>query len=169
MNAATIAFDFSVNISKCGASLMLNGARLRPPKIWILARGRRQEMSKAKLAAFAAALVLAVSSQASAQSSQAALKAPPQITKSKLVAWCKSHPSATADCKEVRADNREIRSDRKEIRADRREVKADIKAGDKKEARQDAKEVKSDRKDLRQDRRDRRGDVRDIRKNAPNR
>ena len=126
-------------------------------------------MSKAKLAAFAAALVLAVSSQASAQSGQAAIKAHPQMTREKLVAWCKSHPSATADCKEVRADNREIRSDRKEIRADRREVKADIKAGDRKEARQDTKEVKSDRKDLRQDRRDRRGDVRDIRKNAPNR
>ncbi len=121
-------------------------------------------MSKAKLAAFAAALVLAVGSQASAQSAQAALKAPPHLTRAKLATWCKSHPNATADCKEVRADNPQIRSDRKEVLADRKEVKADVKAGDKKEARQDAKEVKSDRKDLRQDRKDRRGDVRDIRK-----
>jgi hypothetical protein len=42
-------------------------------------------MSSAKLAAFAAALVLAVSSQASAQGSQAALKAPPHMTRAKLV------------------------------------------------------------------------------------
>ena len=126
-------------------------------------------MSNAKLAAFAAALVLAVSSQASAQSTQAALKAPPNLTRAKLASWCKSHPNATADCKEVRADTREIRADRKEVRADRREVKADRKAGDRKEVRQDIREAKADRKDLRQDRKDRRGDVRDIRKNAPNR
>src|SRR5580765_3117918 len=112
-------------------------------------------MSKAKLAAFAAALVLAVSSQASAQGTSA-LKAPPHLTRAKLATWCKNHPKATTDCKEVRSDNREIRSDRKEVLADRKEVKADIKAGDKKEAKQDAKELKSDRKDLKQDRTDRR-------------
>src|SRR6266568_2557322 len=107
-------------------------------------------MSNAKLAAFAAALVLAVSSQASAQSAQAQLKAPPHMTRARLVAWCKSHPNAVADCKEVRGD--------------RREVRADIKAGDKKEAKQDARELKADRKDLRRDRKDRRHDVRDLRK-----
>lgn len=63
-------------------------------------------MPKAKLAAFAAALVLAVSSQVSAQGAQTALKAPPHMTKAKLVTWCKTHPKAIADCKEVRADNR---------------------------------------------------------------
>ena len=116
-------------------------------------------MSKAKLAAFAAALLLAVGSNASAQSAQAALKAPPHMTRARLVAWCKSHPTATADCREVRADTREIRSDRREVSSDRKELRQDIKAGDK-------KELKSDRKDLRQDRRDRRGDVRDARKDA---
>jgi hypothetical protein len=101
-------------------------------------------MSKAKLAALAAALVLAVSSQASAQGTSS-LKAPPRLTRAKLATWCKNHPKATTDCKEVRADNREVRSDRKEVLADRKEVKADVKAGDKKEAKQDAKELKSDR------------------------
>jgi len=139
---------------------------MRPPEKQILDRGRRQQMSNAKLAAFTAALVLAVSSHASAQSAQAALKAPPHMTRAQLVTWCRNHPKATADCKEVRADTRDIRSDRKEVAADRKEVKADLKAGDKKEAKQDAKELKSDRKDLRQDRKDRRGDVRDIRKDA---
>jgi len=61
------------------------------------------------------------------------------MTTAKLVTWCKNHPKATADCKEVRADNREVRSDRKEVLVDRKEVKADVKAGDKKEAKQDAK------------------------------
>lgn len=121
-------------------------------------------MSKAKLAAFAAALVLTVGSQASAQSTQAAVTAPPHMTRTGLIAWCKSHPKAVADCREVRGDTKEIRSDRKELRADRREVRADIKAGDKKEAKQDARELKADRKDLRQDRRDRRKDVRDLRR-----
>jgi hypothetical protein len=106
-------------------------------------------MSNAKLAAFTAALVLAVSSHASAQSAQATLKAPPHKTRAQLVTWCRNHPKATADCKDVRSDNREIRSDRKEVVADRKEVKGDIKAGDKKEAKQDAKELKSDLKDLR--------------------
>jgi hypothetical protein len=123
-------------------------------------------MSKAKLAAFAAALLLGVGSNASAQSAQAALKAPPHMTRTRLIAWCKSHPTATADCKEVRADTREIRSDRREVRSDRKELRQDIKAGDKKEAKADKKELKSDRKDLREDRRDRRGDVRDARKDA---
>ena len=121
-------------------------------------------MSKAKLAAFAAALVMAVASNASAQSAQAQLKAPPHLTRARLIAWCKNHPNATADCREVRGDTREIRSDRKEVRSDRREVRQDIKAGDRKEAKQDAKELRSDRKDLRQDKRDRRHDVRDLRK-----
>jgi len=85
-------------------------------------------MSKAKLAAFVAALVLAVSSNASAQSAQAALKAPPHLTRARLAVWCKNHPNAVADCKEVRSDTKAIRSDRKEVRADRKEVRADIKA-----------------------------------------
>jgi len=122
-------------------------------------------MSKAKLAALAAALVLAVSSQASAQGTSS-LKAPPHMTRAKLTTWCNNHPLATTVCKEVRADNRELRADRHEVLADRKEVKADVKAGDKKEAKQDAKELKSDRKDLKQDRKDRQKDVRDIRKDA---
>jgi hypothetical protein len=124
------------------------------------------KMSKAKLAAFATALILASASNASAQSSQLAVKSPPGLTRAKLVAWCKSHPNARADCREVRSDTREIRADRKEVRADRRELRKDIKAGDKKEFKADKKELKSDRKDLRQDRKDRRQDVRDIRKDA---
>jgi outer membrane murein-binding lipoprotein Lpp len=143
---------------------MQNGARIRPPE----KQSSQEEgdtMSNAKLAAFAAALILGVSSTASAQSSLA-VKAPPGITRTRLVAWCKDHPNARADCREVRGDTREIRADRKEVRSDRRELRQDIKAGDKKEAKADKKELKSDRKDLRQDRRDRRGDVRDIRKDA---
>ena len=123
-------------------------------------------MSKAKLAAFAAALVMAVASNASAQAVQAQLKAPPHMTRANLVAWCKSHPAATADCKEVRGDTREVRADRREVRADRKEVRRDIKVGDKKEARQDARDLKADRRDLRQDKKDRRRDVRDTRKDA---
>src|SRR5258705_10335092 len=156
----------AVNIGSTGASLNLNGARMRPPEKRILDQRKETSMSKAKLAAFVAALVLAVSSNASAQSAQAALKAPPHLTRARLAVWCKNHPNAVADCKEVRSDTREIRSDRKEVRADRKEVRADIKAGDKKEAKQDAKKLKADRKDLRQDTRDRRGDVRDLRKDA---
>ena len=79
-------------------------------------------MSNAKLAAFAAALVMAVAANASAQTAQpvhAALKAPRHMTRPQLVSWCKSHPAATADCKEVRTDTREVRADRKEVRADR--------------------------------------------------
>ena len=120
-------------------------------------------MSKAKLAAFAAALVMAVASNASAQSAQAQLNAPPHMTRARLIVWCKNHPTATADCKEVRGDTKEIRSDRKEVRADRREVRKDIKAGDKQEAKRNAKDLRADRKDLRQDRKDRRHDVRDGR------
>src|SRR5438046_5157071 len=116
-------------------------------------------MSNAKLAAFAAALLMAVATNASAQSAQAALKAPPHMTRARLAVWCKNHPTATADCKEVRADSREVRTDRKEVRADRREVRKDIKAGDKQEAKQDAKDLRADRKDVRQDKRDRRQDV----------
>ena len=123
-------------------------------------------MSKAKLAAFAAALVMGVASNASAQSVEAQLKAPPHMTRTRLVAWCKSHPAATADCKEVRGDTKEVRADRREVRADRKEVRQDIKAGDKKEARRDAREVKADRKDLRRDEKDRRRDVRDVHKDA---
>jgi hypothetical protein len=124
------------------------------------------KMSNAKLAAFAAALLVAVGSNASAQSSQLTVKAPLGMTRAKLVAWCKGHPNARADCKEVRADTREIRSDRREVRADRRDLRQDIKEGDRKEVRADKRDLKSDRKDLRQDRRDRRTDVRDIRKDA---
>jgi hypothetical protein len=101
-------------------------------------------MSIAKLAAFTAALVVAAASQASAQSVQSALKAPPHMSRVRLAAWCKSHPTAVSDCKEVRAD----------------------KAGDKSEAKRDARELKADRKDTRQDRKDRRQDVRDTRKDA---
>lgn len=121
-------------------------------------------MSKVKLAAFVAALVLAVGSQASAQSAQAQVKAPPHMTRARLAVWCNNHPNAVADCKDVRADKRAVRSDRKEIRADRKDVKADIKAGDKKDAKQDVKALKADRKDLRKDRKDARADVRDVRK-----
>jgi hypothetical protein len=141
---------------------MLNGVRMRPPEIGSLFE-EGDKMSKVKLAAFAAALVLAVSSQASAQGTSA-LKAPAHITRAKLAVWCKNHPNATADCKDVRADNRATRSDRKEVVADRKEVKADIKAGNKTEAKQDSKDLKADRKDLRKDRTDRRKDVRDLRK-----
>jgi hypothetical protein len=152
-----------VNIGTDDASLMQNGARMRPPEKHS-SQEEGDKMSNAKLAAFAAALILGVSSSASAQS--LAVKAPPGITRARLVAWCKDHPNARADCREVRGDTREIRADRKEVRSDRREVRQDIKAGDKKEAKADKRELKSDRKDLRQDRRDRRGDVRDIRKDA---
>ena len=126
-------------------------------------------MSNAKLAAFTAALVMAVASSASAQSVQpahAGLKAPPHMTRARLVSWCKSHPAATADCREVRGDTREIRADRKEVRVDRKEVKADVKAGEKKEAKRDARDLKADRKDLRHDEKDRRQDARDIRKDG---
>ena len=73
-------------------------------------------MSIAKLAAFTAALVIAASTAASAQSTQAALNAPPHMTKARLAVWCRNHPTAVADCKEVRGDRREIRTDRKEAR-----------------------------------------------------
>ena len=117
-------------------------------------------MSNAKLAALTAALIMAVGSNASAQSFQLAVKAPPGLTRSNLIAWCKTHPNARADCREVRADTREIRADRKEIRSDRRELRKDIKAGNKKAVKADKKEIRSDRKDLRQDKKDRRTDVR---------
>jgi len=164
MEAASFASDIAVNIGTDSASLMQTGARMRHQKHSSQEEG--DKMSNAKLAAFAAALILGVSSSASAQSSQLAVKAPPGMTKPGLVAWCKGHPNARADCREVRADTREIRADRKEVRADRRELRQDIKAGDKKEIKADKREIKSDRKDLRQDRKDRRGDVRDIRKDA---
>jgi hypothetical protein len=125
-----------------------------------------EKMSNAKLAAFAAALILTVGSNASAQSSTFAVTAPRGLTRAGLVAWCKNHPNARADCRAVRADTREIRNDRKEVRADRRELRKDIKKGDKKEIKADKKELKVDRKDLRQDKKDRRRDVRDIRKDA---
>src|ERR1041385_6058728 len=102
--------------------------------------GRRTQMLNAKLAALSAALVLAVATTASAQSVQATTKAPPHMTRARLIVWCRNHPTATADCKEVRADTKEVRTDRKEVCADRREVRKDIKAGDKQEAKQDAKE-----------------------------
>jgi hypothetical protein len=125
-----------------------------------------EKMPNAKLAALATALILGIGSNASAQSSTLAVKAPPGLTRTRLVAWCKEHPNARADCREVRANTREIRSDRKEIRADRRDLRKDVRKGDKQEFKADKKELKSDRKDLHQDKKDRRRDVRDIRKDA---
>jgi hypothetical protein len=122
-------------------------------------------MSMAKLATFAAALVLAVGSSASAQSAQGTLRAP-HMTKAKLVVWCRNHPKAVADCKDVRNDNHGIRSDRKEVRTDRKDLKTDIKAGNKQDAKADRKDIKSDRKDLRRDSKDKRKDVKDIRQDA---
>jgi hypothetical protein len=124
---------------------------------------KEKAMSKAKLAAFFAGLLLVAGTNASAQSAKPAAAHP---TKANLVAWCKSHPAATADCKEVRNDRKGVRADAKEVKADRKEVRSDIKAGEKKEAKADAKELKSDRKDLRQDRKDTRKDVRDLRKDT---
>ena len=80
-------------------------------------------MSKAKIAAFVAALVLAVSSTASAQAARRVAAHP---TRTQLVAWCKNHPAATTDCKEVRSDARDIRADRKEVRTDRRDLRKDV-------------------------------------------
>jgi hypothetical protein len=152
----------SVNIGPDGASLNLKGARTRPPETEPRER-KETQMSNAKIAALVAALVLAASTTASAQGAK---NVAPHRTRPQLVAWCKSHPAATADCKEVRSDTRGIRADRKEVRTDRRDLKADIKAGDKQEAKADKKELKADRKDIRQDRKDRRQDVRDARKDA---
>jgi hypothetical protein len=124
---------------------------------------KEKAMSKAKLAAVFAGLFLIAGTNASAQSAKPAVAHP---TKANLVAWCKSHPAATADCKEVRNDRKEVKADAKEVKADRKEVRSDVKAGEKKEAKADAKELKTDRKDLRQDRKDTRKDVRDVRKDA---
>jgi uncharacterized low-complexity protein len=135
---------------------------MRPPETERRER-KETQMSNAKIAAFAAALVLAVSTTASAQAANRVAAHP---TRAQLVTWCKNHPAATGDCKEVRSDTREIRSDRKDVRADRTDLKADIKAGDKQEAKADRKELKADRKDIRSDRKDRRQDVRDARKDA---
>jgi hypothetical protein len=165
METGSFAVAIVVNYALDGASLMHTGARIAPTG----KRSSREEgdnMSNAKLAAFAAVLIMAAGSNASAQSSQLAVKAPPGLTRARLVAWCKDHPNARADCRQVRADTREIRADRKEIRSDRKELRKDIKAGDRKEVKADKKELKSDRKELRQDRKDRRGDVRDARKVA---
>jgi len=156
--------DIAVNIGTDSASFMQTGERLRH-KNTLPARGRRQDV-ECKAGGFRGRLILGVSSSASAQAPLLAVKAPPGMTRTKLVAWCKDHPNARADCREVRADTREMRADRKEVRSDRRELRQDVKAGDKKEAKADKRELKSDRKDLRQDRKDRRGDVRDIRKDA---
>ncbi|MDB4869124.1 MAG: hypothetical protein JWL97_128, partial [Gemmatimonadales bacterium] len=46
-------------------------------------------MSKAKIAAFVAALVLAVSSAASAQAAKRVAAHPTRV---QLAAWCKNHP-----------------------------------------------------------------------------
>jgi hypothetical protein len=127
---------------------------------WSLERGRREKMSITKLAAVAAALVFTAGT-ASAQSAKAS-----HPTRAQLVAWCKSHPTATQDCKEVRADTREVRSDRKELRSDRRAIRADVRQGNKAEVKADKRELKSDGRELRQDRKDRRQDARDTRKDA---
>jgi uncharacterized protein (DUF3084 family) len=139
---------------------------MRPPEITEPRERKEIQMFRTKIAAFVAALILAGSSTASAQSGQAALKAPPHMTRARLIVWCRNHPKAVADCKEVRADTRELRSDRKEVRTDRRDLKSDIKAGDKREAKTDRKELKADRKDIRVDRKDKRQDARDVRKDG---
>mgnify|MGYP006951176570 CR=1 FL=1 len=46
-------------------------------------------MSKGKFAAFVAALILSVGTTAAAQSAQAALKAPPHMSRAQLVVWCR--------------------------------------------------------------------------------
>jgi hypothetical protein len=131
-----------------------------------LQAGKEKVMSKAKFAAFVAALIVSVGATASAQSPQAALKSPPHMSRTQRATWCRNHPSAVADCKEVRNDTRAIKADRRVTRADRKEVKADVKAGNKSAAKADVKDLKSDRKDLRQDKKERREDVRDARKDA---
>jgi Skp family chaperone for outer membrane proteins len=124
---------------------------------------KEKAMSKAKLAAFFAGLFLVVGSSASAQLAKPAAA---RTTRANLVAWCKTHPAATADCREVRNDRKAVKADTKEVKSDRKEVRADLKAGEKREAKADARELRSDRKDLRQDKRDTRKDARDIRKDA---
>ena len=154
--------EISVNIGPDGASLKLKGAEMRPPETEPRER-KETSMSKAKIAAFVAALVLAVSTTASAQ---AARKVAAHPTRVQLAAWCRNHPAATAECREVRSDTRGIRADRKEVRTDRRDLRKDVKAGDKQEAKADKKELKADRKDIRTDRKDRAQDVRDTRKDV---
>jgi hypothetical protein len=147
------------------ARLYFDGARISR-RNQCLQAGKEKAMSKAKFAAFVAALILSVSAAASAQSAQAALKAPPHMSKAQRVTWCRNHPNAVADCKEVRGDTHAIKADRKIVRGDRKEVKADIKAGNKSAAKADVKDLKSDRKELREDKKERRQDVRDARKDA---
>ena|SRR2546423_3672593 len=91
-------------------------------------------MLKTRISALCAALVLTVAASAKAQSANETNES----RKEKLVAWCKNHPAAKSDCKEIRRDTRDIRADKKE--------------------------AASDRRDLRADKRDRRGDVRELRK-----
>jgi hypothetical protein len=147
------------------ARLYPNGEHIRH-RNQSLQAGKEKAMSKAKLAAFVAALIVSTGANASAQSAQAALKAPPHMSRPQLVTWCRNHPNAVADCKEVRNDTRAIKADRRVTRADRKEVKAEVKAGDKSAAKADIKDLKSDRKELRQDKKERRQDVRDTRKDA---
>jgi hypothetical protein len=145
--------------------LYRNGARISH-RNQCLQAGKEKVMSKTKLAAFVAALILSFSATASAQSAQAALKAPPHMSRSQRATWCRSHPRAVADCKEVHSDTRAIKADRKVVRVDRKEVKADVKAGNKSAAKADIKDLKSDRKEIRQDKKERRQDVRDARKDV---
>jgi hypothetical protein len=152
----------SVNIERDGASLKQTGCATCPPEIE--PRERKEIlMSKAKIAAFVAALVLAAGSTASAQAARRVAAHPTRV---QLVAWCKNHPAETSDCREVRSDTRGIRADRKEVRTDRRDLRKDVKAGDKQEAKADRKDLRTDRRDIRADRKDRRQDVRDMRKDA---
>src|ERR1700693_5942838 len=99
---------------------------MRPP---VTEPRERKEilMSKAKIAAFVAALFLAVSSSASAQAGKKVAAHP---TRAQLALWCRNHPAATGDCKDVRSDTRGIRADRKDVRTDRKDLRGDIKGGD---------------------------------------
>jgi Skp family chaperone for outer membrane proteins len=121
-----------------------------------------ETMSNVKLAALVAAFVLSAGSTATAQSA----KVVGHPTRANLIAWCKNHPEAKADCKEVRSGKHAVRTDRKELRADRKELKADVKAGDKKELKADKRDLRADRRDLRRDRRDTRRDARDLKMSA---
>jgi hypothetical protein len=134
---------------------------MRPPENAL--EKKEIPMSKTKVAAFVAALVLAVNSTASAQAAKRVAAHPTRV---QLTAWCKNHPAATADCKEVRSDTRGIRADRKEVRSDRRDLRKDVRAGNKQEVKADTKELRTDRRDIRTDRKDRRQDARDIRKDT---
>jgi len=88
-------------------------------------------MSKAKIAAFVAALVLAVNSTRQRRPARRLL-----LTRARANA---RHGAGVTRprlpiARKFRSDTRELRTDRKEVRTDRRDLKSDIKAGDKQEA-----------------------------------